>query len=298
MQGFEILEGGIWSTIQDLGRYGYTHLGITHSGAMDEYAYRWSQKLLSNHRSNALEILLSGLKLKATAGTTLSVCGANLDFRINNKKQPIWQTHHIHEGDIIRFHQQTEGLRAYLAVKGGFKIDKKYGSYAATLKEGIGQKLSKGDFLAFAPIQAKETRRVPEKYIPKYPKHLTLNILLSYQHSFFSEEQKEKFFNTDYELTPQISRMGYKLKGEAITPSKGGIISEGITLGALQIPQDRQPIILLKERQTIGGYPKMGSVLPSDCFKLAQLPIGSTVRFREIGIDEAEREMRKFYHFF
>ena len=92
--------------------------------------------------------------------------------------------------------------------------------------------------------------------------------------------------------------MGYKLKGEAMTPSKGGIISEGITFGAVQIPQDGQPIILLKERQTIGGYPKIGSVLPSDCFKLAQLPIGSIVRFKEIHIEDAEKTMKEFYHFF
>jgi allophanate hydrolase subunit 2 len=92
--------------------------------------------------------------------------------------------------------------------------------------------------------------------------------------------------------------MGYKLKGKAMIPSKGGIISEGITFGAVQIPQDGQPIILLKERQTIGGYPKIGSVLPSDCFKLAQLPIGSMVRFREINIEDAEKEMKGFYDFF
>ena len=111
MIGFEVLAGGLLTTIQDLGRQGYTHLGITNSGAMDEYAYRWSQKLLDNHEGNALEILLGGLKLRATAGTTLAVCGANLDFRINDKKQPIWQTHHINKGDIISFHQQSDTLQ-------------------------------------------------------------------------------------------------------------------------------------------------------------------------------------------
>ncbi len=298
MIGFEVVAGGLLTTIQDLGREGYTHLGITPSGAMDEYAYRWTLKLLGDTNSNALEILLGGLKLRATAGTTLAVCGANLDFRINDKKQPIWQTHHINEDDIISFHQQSEGLRAYLAVKDGFKVEKVHGSYATTLKEDIGQKLNKGDFLAFVPTQIKETRHVPEKFIPKYSKHLTLNILLSYQHNFFSEEQKEKFFNTDYELTPQISRMGYKLKGKAMIPSKGGIISEGITFGAVQIPQDGQPIILLKERQTIGGYPKIGSVLPSDCFKLAQLPIGASIRFKQISLESARKDMQTSYHLF
>lgn len=295
---FEVVAGGVLSSIQDSGREGYTHMGITNSGAIDEYAYRWSQKLLDNHTGNALEILLSGLKLKATASTIVAVCGANLDFRINGVSQKIWQTHHIYRGDTLSFYRQKSGLRAYLAVKGGFNVKKVHSSSATTLKEGIGHSLKQGDTLPFTPAKTEATRHVPQRFIPKYEKHLTLHLLLSYQQSFFSKEHKETFFNTDYTLTPKISRMGYKLKGNPVTPSQSGIISEGITLGAVQIPPDGQPIILLKERQTIGGYPKIGTVLPIDCFSLAQLPIGATVRFKAIGIEEAQKKMRAFYDFF
>jgi len=298
MSGFKVLKSGLITTIQDLGREGYTHLGITPSGAMDEYAYRWSQKLLGDDESNALEILLHGLTLQATAPTTIAICGADLDFHINGISQPIWQTHQIKQNDILSFEQRRSGMRAYLAVKGGLHAKRYENSFSTTLKEHKGKKVEKGDTLPFSPKQSRQIRRVPQKYIPTYPTHLILRTLLSYQHSYFSKAEKEKFFSTAYTLTPQMSRMGYKLEGKPIIPAKEGIISEGITFGAIQIPPDGQPIILLKERQTIGGYPKIGSVIPSDCFMLAQLPIGATVRFEAISLEDAQEEMKMFYGFF
>lgn len=295
---FKVLSSGLLTTVQDLGRQGYTHLGITPSGAMDEYAYIWSQKLLDNEDGNALEILLSRLKLQATRPTTISVCGADLDFRINGISMPIWQTHQIQTDDILSFEKKRSGMRAYLAVKGGFDVPKFQESYSTTLKEHKGKKLEHGDTLHFTPSQSTLKRRVPQKYIPTYPNHLTLRIVLSYQHDYFTDVQKEKFFSTNYTLTPKMSRMGYKLQGEPMIPSKGDIISEGITFGAVQIPPDGQPIILLKERQTIGGYPKIGSVLPSDCFILGQMAIGGTVSFEAISIEDAQEEMKEFYGFF
>lgn len=295
---FKVLSPGIFTTIQDLGREGCTHLGITPSGSMDEYPYRWTQKLLGDAHGNALEILLSGLKLQTTAPATITVCGADLDFHINGISQSIWQTHQIKEGDILSFEQKKEGMRAYLAVKGGFTLPKYEESFSTTLKENKGKKLEIGDTLPFNPSHSTQIMRVPQKYIFNYPTHMTLRIVLSYQHEYFSKAQKEKFFSSTYTLTPNMNRMGYKLQGEPMIPSNGGIISEGITFGAVQIPPDGQPIILLKERQTIGGYPKIGSVVPSDCFILAQLPIGSTVKFEPVSVEDAHENMRAFYRFF
>lgn len=298
MSGFEILSAGLFTTVQDLGRQGHTHLGITPSGAMDEYAYRWCQKLLGDVGGNALEILLSGLKLQASASITIAVCGADIDFRINGISKPIWQTHQIQSNDILSFEKKCSGMRAYLSVQGGFDVPKQQESYSTTIKEHKGKKLKAGDTLPFRTSQNTLVKRVLEKHIPNYPDHLTLRIVLSYQHDYFTEVQKEKFFSSTYTLTPEIDRMGYKLHGEPMIPFKGGIISEGITYGAVQIPPDGQPIILLKERQTIGGYPKLGSVIPQDCFALAQLAIGSTVNFEIIDVAEAQTKMRKFYNFF
>ena len=295
MMGFEVVNGGLFTTVQDLGRFGLMRLGITHSGVMDELAYRWSQKLLGDQNSNALEIM-AGLKLRATSSTQIALCGADLDFKFNGISRPIWQTHRIGAGDILSFERRISGQRAYLAVKGGFDVAKEYGSYSTTLREGIGSKFKKGDLLPFDSCTDTHTIfRVKQAYRPDYQKSLTLRILLSYQEEQFSQEEKEKFFNSSYEVTLQSDRMGYKLKGPPITSTQDGIISEAIAFGSVQIPKDGQPIVLLKERQTIGGYPKIGTVLPIDCFRLAQAAIGSSVKFEAIEIAEAQEKMKEFY---
>jgi biotin-dependent carboxylase-like uncharacterized protein len=293
----KVLSSGIFTTLQDRGRYGYSDEGRSSSGVMDEYAYFWSQKLLNNQNANALEVMV-GLKLKALASTMISVTGADLTFSINGVVQAIWQTHLIEKDDVLFFEKRVSGQRAYLAVKGGFLCPKIYGSVSTTLKENIGSRVQRGDTLKFLALNSgsKSIRfRTASKAIPDYTKPLTLRLLLSYQEACFSQEEKEKFFSSDYGITLQSDRMGFKLEGQAIRARIGGIISEGIAFGSVQIPKDGQPIVLLKERQTIGGYPKIGTVLPIDCFKLAQASIGSMVRFETIEIEEAQEIMRKFY---
>ena len=295
---FKVLNSGIFTTIQDQGRYGYAHLGVCNSGAIDEYAYLWSQTLLGEKNINALEIMV-GLKLQATTTINISITGADLDFKINGISFPIWQTHTIKEGDILTFNKRVSGQRAYLAIKGGFDAIKKYGSYSTTLKEGIGFRLQRGDSLKSLklkpPIQKAHNPifKVQPKYIPNYEKPLILRVIIGYQESHFSQEDKREFFNTEYELTLQSDRMGFRLKGNPIKADIDGIISEGIAFGSIQIPKDGQPIILLKERQTIGGYPKIGTVSAEDCFRLAQKAIGSRVKFKVISIKELESKIIK-----
>ena len=137
---FKIISSGIFSTIQDQGRNGYKHLGITESGAMDEYAYLWSQKLLNNKDSNALEVMV-GLKIEVQESTIITICGADLGFEINGMSKPIWQTYSVQVGDVLSFPKRVSGQRSYLAVKDGFHTKKEYGSYATTLKENIGSKV-------------------------------------------------------------------------------------------------------------------------------------------------------------
>jgi len=287
---FKVLNSGIFSTIQDQGRYGYAHLGITNSGAMDEYAYLWSQTLLGQKNINALEVMV-GLKLEATKDIEISITGADLDFKIDGNSWAIWQTHYIKKGSILSFNRRVHGQRAYLAIKGGFDVPKKYGSYSTTLKEGIGFRLQRGDSLPFCSGLKPPTPRshhifrVQLQYIPDYEKPITLRVILGYQEAEFTTEEREKFFNSEYEITLQSDRMGFRLKGQPIKANIDGIISEGIAFGSIQIPKDGQPIVLLKERQTIGGYPKIGTVLAEDCFRLAQRGAGCGVRFKEVDLE-------------
>lgn len=300
MTGFEVIKAGAFTLIEDIGRVSYMHLGVASSGFLDEFAALKAHRLLKNKPSlNLLEIAFPGLKLKATANTTISITGAKCEFHINGIKKAIWQTHNIKKGDILELIKIISGQRVYLAVKDGFKIKDELGSSSVTLKENIGglngNLLKNNDFLPFKENSAFTTRRLNKKYIPSYESTLTLRVILSYQEDSFSKEQKEKFFSSYYTITSDFNRMACKLSGQKIESSLDGIISEGIAFGSIQIPKDGQPIILLKERQTIGGYPKIGSVFSIDCFKLAQMTPGQKVRFEPINIKEAQKKLKLFY---
>lgn len=300
---FKVIKAGIFTTLQDRGRFSFTHLGVTNSGVMDEYATLAAHKLLDNNlNDNILEITFSNVELQASENTTICVTGAVCEFYINDEIKNTWQTYKIQKNDTIKIGKIIEGQRVYLAVKNGFKIPKEFGSNSTTIKESLGGlsglQIKNNDILPYTQNDEIIINRWKEENIPEYKIELTIRVLLSYQEKSFSSEEKEKFFNSSYTVTPDFNRMACKLKGEPIMSSLDGIISEAITYGSIQVPQDGQPIILLKERQTIGGYPKIGSVLSIDCFKLAQIKIGGTIRFEEIDINTAQKKLRNFYSTF
>ena len=297
---FEVIKAGLFTTIQDRGRFSFTHLGVTNSGVMDEYASLSAHKLLGNDLdTNILEITFSNFELLANEDTNICITGASCQFSINDISQNTWQVHKIHKGDSIKIGKLIDGQRVYLAVKHGFNIKKEFGSNSTTIKESLGGisgiQIKNGNILPYTKNNDEILNRWHIKHIPKYEKELTLRVLLSYQEDSFSDYEKEKFFNSTYTVTPDFNRMACKLKGEDISLSLDGIISEAITFGSIQIPKDGQPIILLEERQTIGGYPKIGTVLNIDCFKLAQMKIGGTIKFEEIDIDTAQKKLKEFY---
>ena len=299
----EILNNPIFATIQDKGRFGFNNIGVTNSGVMDEYAYNVANLLLNNKLdTNILEIAFSNVEFKALTSTQIAITGADCEFFINNQKKQIWQTHNIKKGDLLKVGKIKAGLRVYLAVKEGFGIQKEFKSNSTTLKESLGgidgDRLKKGQILPFKEQFYYHTSRLKSKYLPTYSDKLELRVVLSYQEDKFPKEQKDKFFSSSYEITNEFNRMGCKLKGEAIRCDIDGIVSEGISFGAIQIPSDGQPIILLKDRQTIGGYPKIGSVLGIDCFKLAQAKPKTQVLFKPISLQEAQELTRKFYSSF
>lgn len=301
--GFIVEKASVFTLIQDLGRTKYTHLGVSNSGALDEYSMLWANKLLDNNKNDSvLEIAFSNVVLKATADTTISVVGAYCELFINEVLKKPWQSFNIKAGDIIKVAKFTSGSRVYLGVKGGFILKQELGSCATSIKEGFGgltgDKLKNGDFLSFKESSPSVCKRVKSELQGKYEDELTLRVVLSYQDESFSKTEQEKFFSNSFKVTADFNRMACKLDGEPIKSSLNGIVSEGISFGAIQIPSDGKPIILLKERQTIGGYPKIGSVLGIDCFKLAQAKIGTTIKFEEISITEAQEKTRDFYSIF
>jgi len=299
----DIINSPIFATIQDKGRFSYTSIGVTNSGVMDEYAYLVANKMLENDlESNIIEIAFSNVHFEAKTNTTIAITGAKCEFYINDVLKPTWQTFNIRAGDLIKVGKILEGTRVYLAVKGGFDINKEFGSNSTTLKEKLGgldgDRLKKSQSLPCKSFIQTHNKRLKEQFIPKYEDRLELRVILSYQDEYFPKEQIDKFFSSTYEVTNEFNRMGCKLKGEKISCDINGIISEGISFGAIQIPSDGQPIILLKDRQTIGGYPKIGSVLPIDCFKLAQAKPSCKITFKPIEINEAQAKQKEFYSSF
>ena len=299
----ELVNNPILVMLQDKGRFGYSEIGVTNSGVMDEYAYLSANKMLGNSlETNILEIAFSNVIFKVNASTQIAITGAICEFFINDVLKECWQTHNIKVGDVIKIGKILNGIRVYLAVKGGFDIKKEFGSNSTTIKEKLGgingEKLKKGDVLAFEESFYTHNTRLKKEFIPTYEDELILRVVLSYQDEYFPKEQKEKFFSNIFTVTNDFNRMACKLSGEAISCDIDGIISEAISFGAVQVPKDRQPIILLKERQTIGGYPKIGSVLPIDCFKLSQVKANTKIKFSEITIEEATKKTRIFYSSF
>jgi len=300
MSGLEVIKAGIFSTIQDSGRNGYMDYGITKSGAFDLYAYNWLNKLLENsHNTNCIEIAFGNVEFKVLCDTYIALSGAECEFSINGISKQSWQVEKVKSGESIKIGKLLRGARVYLGVKGGFEIDKELGSSSSTLKEQIGRdKLKNGETLKCNSYLDSPLKKLQKKHIPNYKEELTLRVILGYQEDSFSTSEKEKFFNSEYTITNEFNKMGCKLSGEKIQSSLDGIISEAISLGSIQIPKDGQAIILLNERQTIGGYPKIGTVLPIDCYKLAQRIPNTKIRFQLIALEDAINIMKEFNNFF
>ena len=282
----EIINSPILALTQNKGDYTKTYLGISPSGAMDEYAYHIANNLLSNTQNTTLiEINFSNFCFISYTNTTIAITGAKCEFFINETPQNTWQTFNIKKGDKIEIKKILQGQRVYIAIKDGFNTENN-------------KTLKKKDILSCNNSKPIYKRKLKERYIPKYGKKIELRVSLSYQSDKFNNQEKNKFFSTQYEVSSSINRMGYKLLGEPIKCDIDNLISEGIAFGSIQIPQNGLPIILLKERQTIGGYPKIGVVLDVDCFKLSQARIGDKIFFKEISIQEAWDISRRFYSSF
>ncbi|MCV6625125.1 MAG: biotin-dependent carboxyltransferase family protein [Cellvibrionaceae bacterium] len=293
MSSLNVIAPGILSLLTDAGRLGQQQIGLTNGGPLDPFAFEWANRLCHNpSNTTAIEVTIGGLVLSAAADTQIALTGAELPLSVNGQAQPMWQTINIAAGDKIQLGYAGEnGSRAYLAIAGGFAIAPQFGSTATVVREGIGgldgRALQKGDKLPIGTQTPGKLLRLPPQARPHYAKAVNLRVVVGYQQQYFSAAAKARFFHSEYQVSERCDRMGYRLEGPSVSATIDGILSEGICLGAIQVPADGQPIVLLNDRQTIGGYPKLGSVLSLDIPALAQLGPGGKVRFSEIDIDSA-----------
>jgi antagonist of KipI len=300
---FEVLEPGILTTIQDLGRYGFSQFGVPPSGALDAFSLRVGNLLVGNREEEAvLETTLMGLKIRTLKEIVISITGGDLCSTLNGEPLEIWRTHLLVEGDIIHFKKVRAGCRAYLAVNGGFVVPKIMGSYSTYLSGSFGglegRKLRRGDILHalhISPSLNKLGLRFPSDWVPPLEKEVSLRVIPGPQNHHFTEEGFQTFCSSSYQVTPQCDRMGVRLEGPKIERRANveeSIISEGLISGAIQVPGDGKPIIILTELVT-GGYTKIATIISTDLPRVAQLKPGDQVRFKPISIEESHLQLRE-----
>ncbi|MCW2267652.1 biotin-dependent carboxyltransferase family protein [Pseudomonas sp. JUb96] len=285
--------------LQDAGRFGVRHLGVTQGGALDWVSMRWANWLLGNAADAAVvEITLGGFSLVAEQDCCLALAGADLDARIDGEPLKPWSSFVLGKGQRLRLNQPLQGARAYLAAPGGFHAPQVLGSCASVVREelggldGLGSTLVKGQHLAYSG-QAAGGREVPQAMRVDFTRN-SLDLVLGAQAGDFSGMSLFEVFNRDWTLDSRADRMGMRLLGPALQYQGAPMISEGIPLGAVQVPPDGQPIVLLNDRQTIGGYPRLGALTPLALARLAQMLPGSVVRFVPVVQDLAWQEQRAF----
>lgn len=303
MSAFVVLKPGVLSTLQDQGRFGYAHLGLTQGGPADAVSYRSADLLLQNpNPSCQIEVSVGGLSLLALTDTVFCVTGAQMPLRVNGQPKSLWQSHRIKKDDVIELGFAKSGVRCYLAVAGGFRLAKHFGSNSTVLREKVGgiggAALQQGQFLPVRPAYRPLLWSLPEKFWPDFSTPLELALLPGYQQHWLNDSQWQQLCNTDYQVSGVSDRMGYRLLGEPLLYQPRALLSEGICYGAVQLPPDGLPIVLLNDRQTLGGYPKPGVILARDAAALAQRRQGQSISFYKISADQLgfyQQEQQRYW---
>lgn len=296
----KVLFSGPLSTIQDGGRFGFMKAGVTTSGAMDLQAYNAANELVGNTAGEAvIESTLMGPTLEFEEETVIAMTGADMDPRVDGKEIPLYQPVWIKKGQVLSMQMAKNGCRSYLAVHGGIDVPIVMNSRSTNLKCHIGglegRALWNGDLIPIHPFQGSEEEKsliLAKKMTPlHYDTNVTVRVILGPQDSYFTDAGKLTFFHSTYAVSTDSDRMGFRLEGPEIESKNGvDIVSDGIAFGAIQVPPSGKPIVLLADRQTTGGYAKIGTLYSEDIPKFVQLKPGDTVRFQKISVEEAQSQ--------
>ncbi|MCY1403985.1 putative protein YbgK [compost metagenome] len=286
--------------LQDAGRFGVRHLGVTQGGALDWVSMSWANWLLGNVLDAAVvEVTLGGLTLVAEQDCVLALAGADLGAALDGQPLKPWCSFAMNQGQRLQFTQPLSGARAYLAAPGGFEAPKVLGSSACMVREelggldGFGKALAKGQSLSFTG-RPPAVRHLSCELIPDLACKAPLDVVLGAQIGEFRGQSLFDVFNSPWTLDTRADRMGVRLLGPELQYLGKPMISEGIPLGAIQVPPDGQPIVLLNDRQTIGGYPRLGALTPLALARLAQCLPGEVVRLSPVVQDTAHQQHEQF----
>ena len=294
--GFIVKNPGISTTIQDAGRYGYQASGVPVSGAMDMFSLNLANILVGNNRNEAcLEMLMMGATLEFDGPAVIAITGADMKPTVNKKAVPMNEAIIIRNGDVLSFGASDNGNYCYVAFAGGMDIPLVMGSRSTYMKAKIGgldgRKLASGDkirlcdnIFKLANMKLRHFKR------NDYASEVALRVVPGPQDDHFTEEGISTFLSAEYTVTSEFDRMGCRLSGDAVATKNGSdIISDGICVGAVQVPKHGLPIVMLADRQTAGGYTKIATVISSDLDKLVQCAVGGKVRFKAVSVAESHK---------
>lgn len=299
--GIRVLKAGMLTTVQDLGRTGYQSQGFSVAGAMDVRSFKIANLLLDNPENEAvLEFTLIGPTLQFTSETIIAITGGDFTPTLNGEPVSSYEAVYVNRGDILKFGSARTGSRGYLAFSSYLDIPVVMGSRCTNLKSRIGgfkgRKLKDEDYIGF---------RIKRRYLPYFlsrklraddfsAESETLRVVLGPQDDRFSRQGIETFLTEEYTVTSDFDRMGCRLEGPFIAPKDtADMISDGIAYGSVQVPSHGKPIVLLSDRQTTGGYPKLATVASVDIPKLVQRKTDHRIHFTAISVEEAQRLYRE-----
>ncbi|WP_121021547.1 5-oxoprolinase subunit C family protein [Helicobacter vulpis] len=301
MVNVKVLEAGLFTSIQDLGRKGYMRFGIPVGGVMDEFSASVANFLVGNAASQALlEMTYVGARLEFLEEMHIAITGANLTPKLNDQDIANWESHRVKKGDVLSFGGLVAGVRAYVAFSGSIDVPAMCGSKATDVRARMGglrgRALQNGDGLHIVVRPEYRLRRVPEDSRPCYLSSADLRVCLGPQEERFTPSSLHDFLQTEYTIKVRSDRMGICLEGSQLAyRDSTEMISEPLVMGSVQVPPDGQPIVLMADCQTTGGYPKIATLLKAALITLAQMRPKDRVRFMATSVQDAQKQYQEFY---
>ena len=287
-----VVKPGLLTSVQDLGRFGHQASGVPVAGPMDSFSHRLANQLVANDPTAAtLEITLIGPELTVGADTTMAITGAHFDVTCDDRPVAIGASFGVGAGSRLRFGRVHQGARAYLAVAGGVQTTPVLGSRATHLVSRMGgvagRALVAGDRVPIAAATASRPHRKSGALMLPPRGRAVLRVLPGPQDHWFAPEALNILMSVSFRISPRSNRMGYRLEGPPLARVKEGeLISEPVGIGAIQVPAAGEPILLMADRQTAGGYPKIGHVISADLPLAGQLAPGDSIEF--VGCSQQE----------
>jgi len=299
----EVVDVSGLATIQDSGRTGWRRFGVPSSGPMDMFAFHAANALAGNRANDAaIEIGMGDITFRAKCDCVIAVAGVGYGLSIYIWDFPLWSSYYVRAGWTIRLNKLDFSMWAYLAISGGVLSQPVLDSRSTYLRGHFGgldgRQLQIGDVLRpgspSRSLNELAARTLPQEARPNYSDNPIIDVIMGPQEKYFTNESIATFMSQEYTVSNTSDRMGYRLEGAALKHrNKAELISEGMTMGAIQVPSNGQPIVMMADSPTTGGYPKIAAIASADLPLLAQcVPNKSKIRFRETTITKAQKKYR------